>query len=130
MGKNKKNKQRKANKTQSHAKHSNAAQQSVSNRSAQGVKRPLQQQAQPKQPQTAASSQQAAQSRPNKAKQGLSALQESFMKKLEGARFRALNEKLYTTTGAEAFDEFSSDPSLFDVVSSLHALSCGLWLCE
>lgn len=46
---------------------------------------------------------------------GLSALQQKFAKKLEGSRFRVINEKLYTTKGAEAFSEFTKDPSLFDV---------------
>lgn len=36
-------------------------------------------------------------------------------KRLQGARFRMLNEKLYTTTGAAAFDLFSSNPELFSV---------------
>jgi ribosomal RNA-processing protein 8 len=46
---------------------------------------------------------------------GLSALQQKFAKKLEGSRFRVINEKLYTTNGAEAFTDFTKDPSLFDV---------------
>jgi len=37
--------------------------------------------------------------------------------KLESGRFRSLNESLYTTTGEEAFEMFSSDPELFEVVS-------------
>lgn len=45
----------------------------------------------------------------------LSALQQKFQKKLEGARFRVINEKLYTTTGANAFEEFQRDPSLFTI---------------
>ena len=34
---------------------------------------------------------------------GLSALQLKFQKKLEGARFRAINEKLYSCRGEESF---------------------------
>ena len=45
----------------------------------------------------------------------LSALQQKFAKKLEGSRFRVINERLYTTDGAVAFDEFQSKPSLFEV---------------
>jgi ribosomal RNA-processing protein 8 len=46
---------------------------------------------------------------------GLSALQQKFARKLEGSRFRIINEKLYTTQGNEAFADFQSNPSLFDV---------------
>lgn len=45
----------------------------------------------------------------------LSALQDRMRAKLEGAKFRMLNETLYTTTGNEAFKSFSQDPSLFDI---------------
>lgn len=45
-----------------------------------------------------------------------SALQEKFKKKLEGARFRVINEQLYTCKGNEAFDSFQKDNSLFSVV--------------
>lgn len=46
-----------------------------------------------------------------------SELQNNFKKKLEGARFRMLNEKLYSCRGEDAFTEFQRDPELFDVVS-------------
>jgi len=46
---------------------------------------------------------------------GLSQLQIKFQKKLEGARFRALNEKLYSANGAQSFTEFQEDPTLFKV---------------
>eukprot|EP00038_Savillea_parva_P004107 m.134174 g.134174 ORF g.134174 m.134174 type:complete len:514 (+) comp11377_c0_seq3:232-1773(+) len=36
-------------------------------------------------------------------------------KRLHGARFRMLNEKLYTTTGSDAYSLFSANPELFDV---------------
>ena len=43
----------------------------------------------------------------------LSALQQQFAKKLEGSRFRVINERLYTTEGATAFAEFQAQPELF-----------------
>lgn len=46
-----------------------------------------------------------------------SALQEKFKRKLEGARFRTINEKLYTCRGEEAFTQFQNEPDLFDAVS-------------
>lgn len=48
---------------------------------------------------------------------GLSDLQKVFHKKLEGSKFRILNEQLYTTTGSEAQKMFKEDPSLYEVVS-------------
>ncbi|KAF0712971.1 hypothetical protein AaE_011900 [Aphanomyces astaci] len=45
---------------------------------------------------------------------GLSAMQEQMKKRLEGGKFRMLNEQLYTTTGDEAFDSFQAEPELFD----------------
>ena len=45
----------------------------------------------------------------------LSELQQGFKKKLEGARFRSINEALYTRPGGESFLEFQEDPKLFDV---------------
>jgi ribosomal RNA-processing protein 8 len=45
----------------------------------------------------------------------LSAMQQKFKQKLEGARFRIINERLYTCRGNEALKEFKQDPSLFDV---------------
>ena len=46
---------------------------------------------------------------------GLSALQAKFAKKLEGAKFRMINEMLYTSKGAHALEEFQKDPQLFDI---------------
>lgn len=43
----------------------------------------------------------------------LSNLQEQFTKKLEGARFRSINEELYTTSGDSSFSEFQKDQSKF-----------------
>jgi hypothetical protein len=37
-------------------------------------------------------------------------------KKLDGARFRWINEQLYTTDSREAVRLVSEDPALFDVV--------------
>lgn len=45
----------------------------------------------------------------------LSVLQMNMKKKLEGAKFRMLNEQLYTTKGEEAFASFQAEPELFDV---------------
>eukprot|EP00605_Chrysophyceae_sp_TOSAG23-4_P002716 GSChrysophyteH1.ASY1.ANO1.2995.1 assembled CDS len=45
----------------------------------------------------------------------LSVLQQKFAKKLEGSRFRVINERLYTTSGDVAFKEFQCEPRLFDV---------------
>ncbi|KAJ2677415.1 25S rRNA (adenine645-N1)-methyltransferase [Coemansia spiralis] len=44
---------------------------------------------------------------------GLSALQQQMQKKLKGARFRWINETLYTTTGDKAFEMVQEDPSIF-----------------
>jgi hypothetical protein len=38
-------------------------------------------------------------------------------KKLHGARFRWLNEQLYTTSGETSFKLFSEQPELFEQVS-------------
>jgi ribosomal RNA-processing protein 8 len=43
----------------------------------------------------------------------LSSLQDRFLKKLKGAKFRKLNEDLYTTPGESSFSRFQDDPSLF-----------------
>ena len=43
-----------------------------------------------------------------------SALQQSFLARLSGSRFRELNEDLYTTTSDTAFQRFSENPELFD----------------
>ncbi|CAH0487419.1 unnamed protein product [Peronospora farinosa] len=36
-------------------------------------------------------------------------------RKIDGGKFRMLNEQLYTTTGDDAFSTFQDDPELFDV---------------
>jgi ribosomal RNA-processing protein 8 len=48
-----------------------------------------------------------------KSTSNLTELQHIFKKKLEGAKFRYLNEKLYTCTGAEAREMFEKEPNLF-----------------
>lgn len=45
----------------------------------------------------------------------LSELQAKFAKKLECGRFRFINETLYKSKGSEAFEQFQSEPQLFDV---------------
>lgn len=47
-------------------------------------------------------------------KGSVSSLQQAMRQRLEGSRFRMLNEMLYTTSGAEAFEKFSAEPELFD----------------
>lgn len=48
-------------------------------------------------------------------KKGLSSLQQQFAKKLEGARFRTINEALYTSRGDEAFADFQANPAQFEI---------------
>jgi len=48
------------------------------------------------------------------AKSGARKLHEKSWKKLSGARFRFINEQLYTIGGEEAYSTFQADPSLFD----------------
>lgn len=43
-----------------------------------------------------------------------SALQQAFLSRLAGSRFRELNEELYTTNSSEAFERFQSNPELFN----------------
>jgi len=45
----------------------------------------------------------------------LSALQQKMKAKLEGAKFRMINEKLYTSSSQASFQEFQDNPSLFEV---------------
>ena len=57
----------------------------------------------------------------------LSSLQQSFARKLEGARFRAINEKLYTMPGDQAYSEFQQDPSQFDIYHKGFREQCAQW---
>ncbi|KAJ2741180.1 25S rRNA (adenine645-N1)-methyltransferase [Coemansia sp. BCRC 34301] len=45
---------------------------------------------------------------------GLSTLQQKMQQKLKGARFRWINEALYTTTGDKALEMVQNDPSIFE----------------
>ncbi|OLL26240.1 25S rRNA (adenine(645)-N(1))-methyltransferase [Neolecta irregularis DAH-3] len=47
-------------------------------------------------------------------RKNLSSLQSKMKNKLSGARFRWINEKLYTTTGDQAYSLFKSNPEMFD----------------
>ena len=53
-----------------------------------------------------------------KSSKHLSVLQSKFAKKLEGARFRYINEQLYTQRGEDAFRDFQHDPDLSEVYHS------------
>ena len=53
-------------------------------------------------------------SRQNTSMKAKSALQQSFLARLSGSRFRELNEDLYTTTSDEAYKKFTDNPELFD----------------
>ena len=50
-----------------------------------------------------------------KASNGLSALQEKMHKKLSGAQFRMINERLYTSNSRDAVKLFNTQPDLFDI---------------
>ena len=56
----------------------------------------------------------------NENNSNLSILQQNFKKKLEGARFRTINERLYTCRGEEAFEEFQRNSNLFHLVISIN----------
>lgn len=47
---------------------------------------------------------------------GLTPLQRKMKEKLSGARFRWLNEQLYTTPGKHSYELFQEKPELFDQV--------------
>ena len=55
------------------------------------------------------------------------ALRSKVARKMEGARFRWINEQLYTTTGNKAKQMFDEDPSLFDVYHSGFATQVSKW---
>jgi len=58
---------------------------------------------------------------------GLSELQSKFHAKIQGARFRTINEKLYSQRGEESFREFQSNPSLFETYHSGYREQVKLW---
>eukprot|EP01080_Neovahlkampfia_damariscottae_P005137 gene5137-8743_t len=57
----------------------------------------------------------------------LSDLQKVFQKKLEGAKFRVLNEQLYTYTSDDSKKMFSEDPSLFQDYHAGYSMSMKEW---
>ncbi|PHJ16821.1 methyltransferase domain-containing protein [Cystoisospora suis] len=50
-----------------------------------------------------------------------------LLQKLQGSRFRSLNECLYTSTGQDAFKAFQKDPSLFDAYHKGYRLQVAQW---
>jgi ribosomal RNA-processing protein 8 len=49
----------------------------------------------------------------------LTPLQQKMQRKLQGARFRWLNEQLYTTHSSDAFKMFTENPKLFEEASQV-----------
>lgn len=60
-------------------------------------------------------------------KSKLSDLQQKFAKKLEGARFRTINEQLYTSRGEDAFAEFQRNPDQFEIYHTGFREQCSQW---
>ncbi|KAJ2899188.1 25S rRNA (adenine645-N1)-methyltransferase [Coemansia aciculifera] len=58
---------------------------------------------------------------------GLSTLQQKMQQKLKGARFRWINEALYTTTGDKALEMVQSDPSIFEEYHSGFSAQVEKW---
>jgi ribosomal RNA-processing protein 8 len=61
---------------------------------------------------------------------GMSQLQVQFMKKLEGARFRTINEELYTSTGERSFEAFQSEPEKFFTYHKGYREQAQAWPCN
>jgi ribosomal RNA-processing protein 8 len=57
----------------------------------------------------------------------LSTLQQQFLKKLEGARFRTINEELYTSRGDVAFREFQREPTKFEIYHKGYREQAAQW---
>ena len=55
-------------------------------------------------------------------KMSLTPLQEKLKQRLDGARFRWLNEKLYKSKGSDMFKLFKEEPELYDLVMILFTL--------
>ena len=55
------------------------------------------------------------------------ALHSKMASKMEGARFRWINEQLYTTTGHQAKQMFDEDPSLFDIYHTGFSTQVSKW---
>jgi hypothetical protein len=60
----------------------------------------------------------------------LSNLQEKFRKKLESARFRSINEELYTKAGQEAFHDFQQNPEKFTAYHRGYREQASMWPCN
>eukprot|EP01031_Cornospumella_fuschlensis_P024463 gene24463-29566_t len=58
---------------------------------------------------------------------GLSALQQQFAKKLEGARFRVINEDLYTNPGHVSFEDFQQHPEKFTIYHNGYREQAAQW---
>ena len=56
-----------------------------------------------------------------------SKLHSKMASKMEGARFRWLNEQLYTTTGTKAREMFEGDPKLFEVYHKGFMIQVSKW---
>jgi ribosomal RNA-processing protein 8 len=64
-------------------------------------------------------------------KEGLSSLQQQFQKKLEGARFRSINEELYTSVSSSAFEDFQRNPlKFFDYHKGYREQVAAGWPCN
>eukprot|EP01083_Nonionella_stella_P052640 139604_1 len=57
----------------------------------------------------------------------MSVLQRNFKEKLDGAQFRQINEKLYTSTGSDAFEFFRESPSSFETYHRGFASQVAKW---
>ncbi|KAJ2078773.1 25S rRNA (adenine645-N1)-methyltransferase [Coemansia sp. RSA 988] len=57
----------------------------------------------------------------------LSMLQRKMKQKLKGARFRWINETMYTTTGAESFEMVQKDPGMFEEYHQGFAAQVDKW---
>lgn len=62
-----------------------------------------------------------------KCKRKRNALCSKMASKMEGARFRWINEQLYTTTGHQAKQMFDEDPSLFEIYHTGFSTQVSKW---
>lgn len=60
----------------------------------------------------------------SKEDEGLTKMQKDMKAKLEGARFRWINEQLYSTPSTEAVEMMQKDPKIFSDVSISSILTC------
>ena len=67
------------------------------------------------------------QKKSRKDKRKRTALHSKMASKMEGARFRWINEQLYTTTGHQAKQIFDEDPSLFDIYHTGFSTQVSKW---